>query len=146
MKLEAILDPLSETIRPQKDTTEVPDFQKHVIPLLSRMGCNGRACHGSFQGRGGFQLSLFGYDFKADHDALLDEATGRVDVDDVAESLMLSKPSDAEVHEGGKRFDKGSRGNTMYCKRWIEALERCMIPRLIRELDRSRCQPCRNSV
>ena len=26
----------------------------------------------------------------------LDEATGRVDVDDVAESLMLSKPSDAD--------------------------------------------------
>ena len=98
-----ILDPLSERFA-KEDTAEVPDFQKHVIPLLSRLGCNGRACHGSFQGRGGFQLSLFGYDFKADHDALLDEATGRVDVDDVAESLMLSKPSDADVHEGGKTF------------------------------------------
>ncbi|MBT7256576.1 MAG: hypothetical protein HN882_16360, partial [Planctomycetaceae bacterium] len=36
------------------DIDEVPDFQKHVVPLLSRLGCNGRACHGSFQGRGDF--------------------------------------------------------------------------------------------
>jgi hypothetical protein len=34
-----------------------------VGPLLGRLGCNGRACHGSFQGQGGFQLSLFGYDY-----------------------------------------------------------------------------------
>ena len=55
------------------DGDEIPSFQKHVTPLMGRLGCNGRACHGSFQGRGGFQLSLFGYDFKMDHDALLDE-------------------------------------------------------------------------
>jgi len=50
---------------------DTPDFQRHVAPLLGRLGCNGRACHGSFQGQGGFQLSLFGYDFDADHKALL---------------------------------------------------------------------------
>src|SRR5262245_52011113 len=52
-------------------TEEVPDFQRHVVPLFGRMGCNGRACHGSFQGQGGFRLSLFGYDFAADRDALV---------------------------------------------------------------------------
>ncbi|OUX50511.1 MAG: hypothetical protein CBE43_06780 [Rhodopirellula sp. TMED283] len=114
-----ILDPLSERFA-KEDTSEVPDFQKHVIPLLSRLGCNGRACHGSFQGRGGFQLSLFGYDFKTDHDALLDDSAGRVDVDDVAESLILSKPSDAELHEGGKRFEKGTWQHHVL-QRWVEA-------------------------
>ncbi len=89
-----------------RDIAEVPDFQKHVIPLLGRLGCNGRACHGSFQGRGGFELSLFGYDFAKDHAALLEDHTGRVDVDDVAESLILTKPVDADMHEGGKRFDR----------------------------------------
>ena len=49
---------------------EVPDFRRHVIPMMGRMGCNSRACHGSFQGQGGFRLSLFGYDFSADHQAL----------------------------------------------------------------------------
>lgn len=101
-------------------TDEVPDFQRHVVPLLGRLGCNGRACHGSFQGRGGFQLSLFGYDFKADHEALLDEATGRVDVDDVDESLILAKPIDADMHEGGKRMDRDS-WQYRVLSRWIES-------------------------
>ena len=69
---------------------ETPDFQKHVIPLLGKLGCNGRSCHGSFQGRGGFQLSLFGYDFAADHAAMLDESTGRVDLQEIDESLVLA--------------------------------------------------------
>ncbi|WP_145177230.1 DUF1549 and DUF1553 domain-containing protein [Rubripirellula lacrimiformis] len=101
------LDPLSKRFATSA-TDEVPDFQRHVVPLMGRLGCNGRACHGSFQGRGGFQLSLFGYDFSADHLALLDDATGRVDVNDVDESLILAKPLDADLHEGGKRFDAGS--------------------------------------
>lgn len=95
-----------ETRFADTDTDEVPDFQKHIVPLLGRLGCNGRACHGSFQGRGGFQLSLFGYDFTKDHEALLEENSGRVDVDDVDESLILAKPIDADMHEGGKRFDQ----------------------------------------
>ena len=58
--------PLSQRFAAE-DAEEVPDFQKHVVPLMGRLGCNGRACHGSFQGRGGLQLSLFGYDFQGDH-------------------------------------------------------------------------------
>ena len=46
-----------------ESVTETPDFRQEIVPLLSKLGCNGRACHGSFQGRGGFRLSLFGYDF-----------------------------------------------------------------------------------
>jgi hypothetical protein len=87
---------------------ETPSFQRHVSPLFGRLGCNGRSCHGSFQGQGGFQLSLFGYDFQADHLALLAEGSGRVDLEDVDESLILSKPIDADGHGGGKRFEKGS--------------------------------------
>jgi hypothetical protein len=37
------------------ETREVPDFQRHVSPLLGRLGCNGRSCHGSFQGQGNFR-------------------------------------------------------------------------------------------
>ncbi len=45
-------------------SSESPDFQRHVVPLMGRVGCNGRACHGSFQGQGGFRLSLFGLTLK----------------------------------------------------------------------------------
>ncbi len=87
---------------------ETPDFQKHVAPLLGRLGCNGRSCHGSFQGQGGLQLSLFGYDFKTDHAALLEEGMGRVDLADPSESLILTKPTSDDDHEGGLRYEKGS--------------------------------------
>jgi hypothetical protein len=57
-------------LRYAKETDAKPSFRRHVLPLLGRVGCNGRACHGSFQGQGGFWLSLFGYDFDADYKAL----------------------------------------------------------------------------
>src|SRR6476660_5254378 len=69
------------------DGNELPSFQRHIIPLFGRLGCNGRACHGSFQGQGGFRLSLFGYDFKADHDALLGGKEPRIDVKNPDKSL-----------------------------------------------------------
>ena len=85
-----------------------PDFRRHVVPLLGRLGCNGRACHGSFQGQGGFMLSLFGYDFQADHANLMGGDEPRTNPADPASSLILTKPLEEEPHEGGKRFDRGS--------------------------------------
>jgi hypothetical protein len=90
------------------DVAEAPSFQRHVVPLFGRLGCNGRACHGSFQGRGGFQLSLFGYDFEADHNALLDEKSPRVSPGKPNASLIIEKPTDADMHEGGLRYEKGA--------------------------------------
>src|SRR5579872_3296238 len=88
-----------ELVRPIRDrfapanVEEVPDFQRHVLPLMGRLGCNGRACHGSFQGRGGFRLSLFGYDFKMDHDSLLAGEEPRANPKDPDASLILQKPT-----------------------------------------------------
>src|SRR5688572_24140184 len=81
-----------------EETTEVPSLQRHVLPLLGRLGCNGRACHGSFQGQGGFRLSLFGYDFKADHEALTAGDKPRVNVKAPADSLALLKPTRSVAH------------------------------------------------
>jgi hypothetical protein len=106
-KTADVLPPLSIRFA-NENASETPDFQRHVGPLLGHLGCNGRACHGSFQGRGGFALSLFGYDFVADHKAMTDEDSGRVNLEDVHESLLLYKPIDEERHEGGKRMDVDS--------------------------------------
>src|SRR5262245_26497058 len=104
----------------QADVSEEPSFQKHVSPLFGRLGCNGRACHGSFQGRGGFRLSLFGYDFKADHDELLKGEPQRANKDKPLESLILVKPTDADMHEGGERYKKGGWEYHLF-RRWLEA-------------------------
>ncbi|QDV66567.1 hypothetical protein Poly24_02540 [Rosistilla carotiformis] len=103
---ESVLPELGTRFAVGSETSEIPDFQKHISPLMGRLGCNGRSCHGSFQGRGGFMLSLFGYDFEADHKAMLEADSGRIDTTDVDESLVLAKPIDEDMHEGGKRFDK----------------------------------------
>ncbi len=109
---EEVLPPARE--RFAAETDETPDFQRHLVPLLGKLGCNGRACHGSFQGRGGFRLSLFGYDFKMDHEGLLE----RVDVDNPADSYALHKALLIEPHEGGKRFEEGSWEHRLFL-RWI---------------------------
>src|SRR5580704_4739744 len=101
-------------------TRETPSFQRHVVPLLGKLGCNGRACHGSFQGRGGFRLSLFGYDFKMDHDALMANVDGaRVDVHNPDASLILQKPTMRIEHEGGKRYELGSWEHHVLAQ-WIQ--------------------------
>ena len=106
------------------DVREVPDFQKHVIPLLGRLGCNSAKCHGSFQGQGGFRLSLFGFDFASDHAALTAEATSedgaRVKTTSAADSLVLRKPTLKTDHEGGKRLEAGGWEHRLLL-RWIEA-------------------------
>jgi hypothetical protein len=96
----------------------VPDFQRHVIPLLGRLGCNGRTCHGSFQGKGGFSLSMFGYDFDADLNALAKSETPRVDVASPEESLILNKPTSHDDHGGGQRFERGAPEYKVL-KKWI---------------------------
>ena len=98
------------------DSTETPDFQRHVVPLLGKLGCNGRACHGSFQGRGDFRLSLFGYDFETDHG----EMYGRVDPETPSESLVLTKPLMEIPHEGGQRLKAGSWQHRILLN-WITA-------------------------
>ncbi len=106
-----------------QDTAEVPDFQRHILPLMGRLGCNGRACHGSFQGQGGFRLSLFGYDFQADHKALLAEAESeegpRTNLKNPLASPILQKPTEQLDHGGGKRMEVGSWQYNLL-KKWIE--------------------------
>ena len=100
-----------------------PSFRRHVIPLLSRVGCSARECHGSFAGQGGFRLSLFGYDFEADHKALTEDAGGdegevRVNLKDPAKSLLLLKPTVQMKHKGKERFKKDSWEYNLLL-RWI---------------------------
>ena len=106
------------------DVAEAPSFRRHVVPLMSRTGCSGRECHGSFSGQGGFQLSLFGYDFEKDHKAITQEDDGnegeiRTLVNDAENSLILTKPTMEVKHRGKKRFDKDGWEYNMVLK-WIK--------------------------
>ncbi len=85
------------------------DFDRHVSPLFGRLGCNAGSCHGSFGGRGGLNLSLFGHDPARDFRALTRDAMGRrVTPIDPDRSLLLLKATGRVPHEGGPRLAAGS--------------------------------------
>src|SRR5690348_6553291 len=76
-------------------------FSRDVQPALTKAGCNAGACHGSFQGRGGMQLSLLGYDPLADYETLFLTGRGRrVNTVSPDESLLLRKASGRMPHGG----------------------------------------------
>ncbi|MCI0683694.1 MAG: DUF1549 and DUF1553 domain-containing protein [Gemmataceae bacterium] len=83
------------------------DFERHVMGLFGRAGCNAGSCHGSFQGKGGFRLSLFGYDPDKDYIAITREGLSRrVNASDPDGSLLLLKATGQVEHGGGVRFSK----------------------------------------
>ncbi|HWE40828.1 MAG TPA: Ig-like domain-containing protein, partial [Isosphaeraceae bacterium] len=84
-------------------------FRNHVEPVLAKLGCNSGACHGALAGKGGFRLSLRGYDPAADQFTIVKQDRGRrVELPDPGRSLVLAKPSGAIAHKGGVRFAPGS--------------------------------------
>jgi hypothetical protein len=91
-----------------KELREV-DFERHVAALLGKLGCNAGSCHGSFQGKGGLRLSLFGHDPEKDFTALTRDALGRrLDSHAPDRSLVLLKATGQAAHGGGKRLDRDS--------------------------------------
>src|SRR5436190_23988540 len=92
---------------PNGSSVEQVDFERHVMGLFGRMGCNGGSCHGSFQGKGGFRLSLFGYEPERDYFNVTRDGPGRrVSVSDPDNSLLLPKASGPVEHAGGVRLNK----------------------------------------
>src|SRR5262245_11431206 len=84
---------------------EPVSFRNDVMAVLSRSGCNSGPCHGNLNGKGGFKLSLRGFDPAADHAALTrDMPARRADPLHPDESLILQKASGRVPHEGGVRF------------------------------------------
>jgi len=84
-------------------------FRNHVEPVLAKQGCNSGACHGALAGKGGFKLSLHGYDPERDYFNLVELQRGRrVEPAEPAASLMLTKPTMAVPHKGGLRLKTDS--------------------------------------
>jgi hypothetical protein len=96
-------------------------FRNHVVPVMTKVGCNQGACHGALAGKNGFKLTLRGYDPELDYDMLTRQAVGRrVSLADPPSSLMLQKATFAIPHGGGKRFGVDSLEYRVL-KEWIEA-------------------------
>ena len=85
------------------------NFRHDVESILTKLDCNSGACHGALAGKGGFRLSLRGYDPESDYRSITRESLGRrVEYGDPAKSLLLTKPTAALPHKGGLRLDPDS--------------------------------------
>lgn len=95
------------------------EFRRHVLPVLTKAGCNQGACHGALAGKGGFKLSLRGYNPFGDHYNITRQTRGRrIEPQDPGRSLLLTKPTGAVAHKGGLRLEIGSR-DYQILSQWI---------------------------
>jgi hypothetical protein len=94
-------------------------FKNDVLAGLTKAGCNMGACHGSPSGKGGFRLSLRGYDPPLDVMTLRKESYGRrTNVMEPDTSLILRKPLMEVSHAGGRRITAGDPVHTVL-RTWI---------------------------
>ncbi len=95
------------------------EFDNHVQPILSKNGCNMGACHGALAGKGGFRLSLRGYDSANDHfNIAKQDGARRVELSQPESSLLLLKPSGKVEHKGGVRIPEDSNDFALLSQ-WI---------------------------
>jgi len=84
-------------------------YATQVQPILSKAGCNLGACHAAQHGKGGFKLSVFGFEPENDYAAIVrDRMQRRTNLIDPAASLFLQKPTMQVAHGGGLRLRKDS--------------------------------------
>lgn len=103
------------------DEPRAIDFERDIVPVLTRLGCNSGACHGKQRGQNGFQLSLLGFDPDFDFAALTKDARGRrVFPADPERSLLLQKPTGGLPHGGGIRLEREGPHFRML-REWIAA-------------------------
>jgi hypothetical protein len=94
-------------------------FEAHVQPIFSKLGCNSGACHGALAGKGGFKLSLLAYDSQQDHYAITAQDQGRrIEPANPTASLLLTKPTTQVAHKGGYRLDPDSNDYRLLAQ-WI---------------------------
>lgn len=96
-------------------------FRNHIVPTMTRLGCNSGACHGALAGKGGFKLSLRGFDPDTDWFVMTRQAQARrVDLTKPAESLLLKKSARILPHGGGRRIVEGDEHYTLLLD-WVKA-------------------------
>ena len=96
------------------------NFRNQVVPIFTKLGCNGGGCHGKSGGQNGFRLSLLGFYPEDDFEFLRKESRGRrIFPADPTRSLLLTKATGLVPHGGGQRMKVGNYEYRMLV-RWIE--------------------------
>lgn len=118
--------------------SERVDFENDLIPIFTKFGCNGGACHGAAAGRGEFNLSLFGGNPQSDYTAIVRQLAGRrINLMHPEESLILLKPTAQTRHGGGQVLAEDGEGASLI-EAWIRQGARYET---LRQLERVEISP-----
>jgi len=113
---------LSREIPVKVEGCEAPlpiHFANQIVPIFTKMGCNGGGCHGKASGQNGFKISLLGYEPELDYMTLVKEGRGRRLNPGAPEmSLLLTKGTGQAPHGGGKKLEPDSDEYRLI-RRWI---------------------------
>ena len=107
---ESTAQTATTTIRVSGVGQEPPiHFQRQIVPVFTKLGCNGGGCHGKISGQNGFRLSLLGFEPQEDYEFLVKESRGRrISPASPHRSLLLTKGTGEVPHGGGARLEPDS--------------------------------------
>jgi hypothetical protein len=95
------------------------NFPNQIVPIFTKLACNGGGCHGKASGQNGFKLSLLGFEPTEDYEHLVKEGRGRRLFPAAPDkSLLLLKPIGTVPHGGGTRMEVDSHAYRLM-RRWI---------------------------
>lgn len=95
------------------------NFPDKIVPIFTKLGCNGGGCHGKSGGQNGFKLSLLGFEPTEDYEHLVKESRGRrLFTAAPDESLLLAKGAAVVPHGGGKRMELDTYDYNLV-RRWV---------------------------
>lgn len=108
------------TLKTESCDADLPiNFANHIVPIFTKLGCNGGGCHGKSGGQNGFALSLLGFVPELDYQTLVKENRGRRLFPAAPDSsLLLLKSVGGIAHAGGKRMEVGSDEYKLV-RRWV---------------------------
>ena len=108
------------TLKTESCDVDLPiNFSNQIVPIFTKLGCNGGGCHGKSGGQNGFALSLLGFVPELDYQTLVKENRGRRLFPAAPDSsLLLTKATGLIAHAGGKRMEVGSDEYKLI-RRWI---------------------------
>lgn len=94
-------------------------FSGKIVPIFTKLGCNGGGCHGKASGQNGFRLSLLGFEPNEDYERLVRESRARrISPAAPEQSLLLTKAVNESPHGGGQRTTRDSHEYRLL-SRWI---------------------------